>query len=652
MISTFTGRIVCRSLGELFRSPGPGPYAVVRSADCFGPLKAIVKVAMLVLLLAGAGLAQNNVQDNMNVFITRAGNKLMEGNQEYRFISFNIPNLHLIEDNMAFTATNEWRFPDEFEITDALMSIKRMGGRAARMYVISICRPDAPNPIPCHVQKPGQFNEAAWAALDKVLEVANRTGVRVIIPLVDNWRWWGGISEYAAWRGKAADAFWRDPEVIGDFKETVKYALNRRNTFTGTLYRDDKAILAWETGNEIYSPYAWTREIAAYIKSLDANHLVWDGFYIGNNEIEPKALDDPNIDIVSSHHYPSPIRPNIGMVADIRRFQLQIGEKKVYVVGEFGFIPLPDVENLLNAVISRGVSGAMIWSLRFHNRDGGFYWHSEGAGGDLYKAYHYPGFRSGNRYDETALIKLITAKAAQIRGLPEPAFAAPEPPVLLPVKSTAAISWRGSVGATSYDVERSASTKGPWTIAGKDVDDSLAQYRPLFNDGAVVPGHNYFYRVRAKNSDGISLPSNVSGPVAAAAVFLVDELADLSQVLAHGGALSIERTGARPYKEDMHRLKGTTDSWITYQVPRRLRTATIFTFMEGAEKDFEFLVSGDGQQFVTVTPAINHFPATVNPYGYKLPVRYDLAVPEGENRFLKIVFKTEAQIGRVEIGFR
>lgn len=57
----------------------------------------------------------------------------MEGEKEYCFTSFNIPNLHLVEDNMLFEATNEWRFPDEFEITNALSSIKQMGGWVARL---------------------------------------------------------------------------------------------------------------------------------------------------------------------------------------------------------------------------------------------------------------------------------------------------------------------------------------------------------------------------------------------------------------------------------------------------------------------------------------------------------------------------------------
>jgi mannan endo-1,4-beta-mannosidase len=122
----------------------------------------LVAACVLVFLSALSAAAQ----DDMRHFITRSGARLMEGANEYRFISFNIPNLHLIEDNMAFEATNEWRFPDEFEITDALSSVRQMGGRVARTDVLSICRKDGPNSIPCHVKQPGEFNEEAFRALD------------------------------------------------------------------------------------------------------------------------------------------------------------------------------------------------------------------------------------------------------------------------------------------------------------------------------------------------------------------------------------------------------------------------------------------------------------------------------------------------------
>ena len=36
-------------------------------------------------------------------FITVSGDKLMDGDKEFRFISFNIPNLNYVEDEMTFT---------------------------------------------------------------------------------------------------------------------------------------------------------------------------------------------------------------------------------------------------------------------------------------------------------------------------------------------------------------------------------------------------------------------------------------------------------------------------------------------------------------------------------------------------------------------
>ena len=261
------------------------------------------QAAILLLLTIVPGL-HGTVSAQFQHFVTVNGDRLMDGDQPYRFISLNVPNLHYVEDYLPHDGTNPWRLPDEFEIRDALTAIKQIGGKVTRIYVMSIRRQDDGPGVIRHVEAPGKFNEEAFRSLDKVLQIANETGVRVIIPFVDNWKWWGGPVEYAAFRNKSKEAFWSDPELIADIKSTIHFVINRKNSYTGVAYKDDKAILAWETGNELLPPFSWTREIAAYIKSLDKNHLLLEGVH--TKDVSQEAIDDPNLDILSTHHYGNP----------------------------------------------------------------------------------------------------------------------------------------------------------------------------------------------------------------------------------------------------------------------------------------------------------------------------------------------------------
>ncbi|HEU4388432.1 MAG TPA: cellulase family glycosylhydrolase [Blastocatellia bacterium] len=590
-----------------------------------------------------------NAQDGTNKFITRSGDKLREGSKEFRFISFNVPNLHLVEDNLPFEEMNAWRLPDEFELNDALESIRQMGGRVVRSYVISVRRADDDVTVPRHVTGPGQFNEDAFKTLDKVLEIAGKRGIRVILPFVDQWKWWGGIAEYAAFRGKAADQFWTDAQLIADFKQTINFVVNRRNTLTGTLYKDDKSILAWETGNELTSPAAWTREITAYIKSLDKNHLVIDGYHTGDRGFQQEVIDDPNVDIVSSHYYPNQKTPLLDAIEQTRQ---SIGGRKAFFVGEFGFIPTPLVRQVLDKVIADGVSGALIWSLRFHNRDGGYYWHTEGASSDAYKAYHWPGSRTGERYAELELVKLMREKAYEIQGLVPLALAPPASPVLLPIKSPAAISWRGSAGAAGYDVERASNPNGPWTIVGAGVDDTATQYGPLFSDEYAEAGRSYYYRVRAINAAGTSAPSNIAGPVRVDSLVLRDEMRDLARVFSSGGHLTLESREPRSAKEDAHRVKGSAGSWLVYRTLYPIRSATVRVFFERDVIDFDVLASTDGLTFIPVQAVRRDFFKASRDYNYWKGVAYHIDKPPRGSYFVKLVFRTDAQIASVEIEHR
>ena len=546
-------------------------------------------------------------------FVTANGNRLVENGKPFRFISFNIPNLFLGEDNLALNAATPWRWTNEYEMDDALESIRQLGGQVVRTYVLSVQREGADIGDHVFVRGPGDFNEQAFRQLDLMLATARKKGVRVIIPLVDNWHWWGGIKEYAAFRGKEPDDFWTDPQVIADFEETIRHTLGRVNTISGIAYRDDPAIFGWETGNELDSPPAWTKRIAALMKRLAPNHLIIDGNAL--NGVRESSLNDPNIDVVTTHHYPN-VDGSESFARLIREANRRIAGRKPYFVGEFGFVGKDEIEAALNAATEENVSGALLWSLRFHNRDGGFYWHSEPAGGELYKAYHWPGFASGDAYEEKEVIELMRRYAAAIRRVPMEKLPVPQPPTLLPIKRPAEISWQGSAGATHYRIERAEHAAGPWGAIALDISDARVQYRPLWHDASAIPQKSYFYRVAAANDSGISPPSNVVGPVAAKSRILIDEARDLASLAKHTGDVSIETGNDRRVREDAHRIRIGPGGSIAYHVPGRIVAWTAHLYSEESPPGVRVEISADGTSFAASEFEPRDFSASKNDYNY------------------------------------
>jgi hypothetical protein len=211
-----------------------------------------IAVALGGLLMAGTGAAADSgrgvsTPHGFARFVTRSGSRLVDGDATVRFVSFNVPNLLVVEDAFRWGGDRPWRWPDSFELDDAFAAIAEIGGQVARSYVITVRRDDSDMGPFVHVTGPGEFNEEAFVAMDRMLAAANRAGVRVIVPLVDNWKWQGGAPQYAGFRGQPPEAFWTDPGVIADFKKTIEHVLLRRNTVTGVTYRDDRAILGLDS---------------------------------------------------------------------------------------------------------------------------------------------------------------------------------------------------------------------------------------------------------------------------------------------------------------------------------------------------------------------------------------------------------------------
>lgn len=150
--------------------------------------------------------------------------------------------------------------------------------------------------------------------------------------MVNNWDAYGGKAQYVKWGNASGlnltsdDDFFTNPTLRNFYQSHVRViipsisvksiaylylrgtffypsgkncnlyvvalqtVLNRVNTFTNITYKNDPTIFAWELMNEPRCPsdpsgdklQSWIQEMAVFVKSLDAKHLVeigLEGFY-------------------------------------------------------------------------------------------------------------------------------------------------------------------------------------------------------------------------------------------------------------------------------------------------------------------------------------------------------------------------------------
>jgi hypothetical protein len=323
-----------------------------------------------------------------------------------------------------------------------------------------------------------------------MIAICGRHGVRLILPIIDEWDWFGGRQEFTALNG--GGDFYTTRRVIDEFKAVVAQLLNRVNTVTGLAYKNDPTIMAWETGNELRKvPRAWTEELAAWIKAHAPQQLVADGAN-GNYD----SADDPNVDLVTNHYYE---HGSNDYIARLQQDFTRVGGKKPFFIGEFGCTD-PDMElATMDAALHQGITGALFWSLRFHSADGGFYWHNEGGKNS---AYHWPGFASNSRSDEIRVLTQMREKAWAMRGYLPPPREIPAAPALLPISTPSALVWFGSTGAEWYRLERSIDGHR-WSPVAGELNDAGDPFVP-FNDEHAPAGVPVHYRLQAVNLAGAS----------------------------------------------------------------------------------------------------------------------------------------------------
>lgn len=461
--------------------------------------------------------------------IVRRGDKLYEGDKEFRFMSFAAPNIQQNESQIRADRSN--RFPDEFEVRDILSGLQRIGGRATRTFSLSVFTPEDDN-MPVYIQGYRQYNEEAFQCLDRILAYAPEYDVRIIIPFIASQRFAGirGVDEFAALSGKTkTGAFWTDAAVKEDFKHFLSFILNRVNTVSGKPYKEDPALLGWQFGNEFGSFYGdrglpgkewspkiweWCKEMAVYIKEQDPNHLLIEAGGINRDSV----LADPNIDVISDHLYEywSGMGTQLSPLA--KHTAEQCRGKKPVMIDEFGLGTTENLRQLMKTIREKGIVGGLMWSMRGHRRDGGWYYHNEG--GTEVNSFHVPGFAVGSVYEEKRLLDLVRKEAYLLRGESVPAIEKPAPaPVLIQQKD--GLTWRGSTGAAYYTLERSEREKGPWKVIATGLVDALiadvktfepsaeaAEALVLYNDENTESGKTYYYRLKGENEGGSTEYSN------------------------------------------------------------------------------------------------------------------------------------------------
>lgn len=250
---------------------------------------------------------------------------------------------------------------------------------------------------------PDDWNEEALVHLDRVMAEAARNELYVQLCLTNWWRDTGGVTQYLRWAGindaaddkfdfginpKRAMLFYTNEETRRLYRQHVEKVVTRRNTVTGRLYRDDPNILGWELMNEAQvvtghwnERRAWIKEMSAYVKSLDPNHLVTPGAWGYRTAFERREwlLDhqSANVDYCDVHNYP---RPDGNSFVDSpramrdfidNRAAAAVSLKKPLVLGEFGmgvegyngFTQVEWFRAFFESNIRAGSAGAMFWIL-------------------------------------------------------------------------------------------------------------------------------------------------------------------------------------------------------------------------------------------------------------------------------------------------
>jgi hypothetical protein len=573
--------------------------------------RVIICIAAAAVVVAGGTVVTLTVPQHSGAtglnYVTRSGDQLTLDGKAFRFAGTNI-----YWGGYDENARGGDNYPTPFRVQAALQTAQEMGETVVRCQTCGI---STGSPLSVEPSL-GTFSQTALQHIDYFVAQAADYGIRLVIPLTDNYNYYlGSYCNFTDWlnltttqncpSAAAASAFYTNPRAIAAFEQYILTLLNHVNSYTGVPNKDNPTIMAWETGNEL--PYGtggaaeytqWTATITAYIKSVAPNQLVMDG----SASLDPGDLKLGTVDIQDLHQYPIEV-PALNAEAT----QVAAANQAL-VIGEYGWNN-PATTNglasfLADVYATKSISGDIYWDLLPPNDDFGYVTHYDGY------QLHFPGDSTDvgatsaapalAAQSDAPMVTELRSHGYQMSGLAVPAYPVPGVPVITNVEHVASqvagtgnlLEWRGVPGAGSYVVSRSATgASGPWTTVG--TVSAAATAEPYLDSGAAQ-GPTLWYQVTAVN------PSGQAGAPSASFAYvdntLDDNLADFADSASHTPAVSIDTTNPWRFGGDTGRAEfppSPAVQSVTWHVPGMVTFEATACYASADTTHFAFQVSAD-----------------------------------------------------------
>lgn len=240
----------------------------------------------------------------------------------------------------------------------------------------------------------GVYDDSGFERLSYAISSAKKAGIRLIITLVNNWKDFGGMSQYMDWIGSTQhDEFYTHAQAKKAYKNYIHYVLHYVNSYTNLAFKDDPTIMAWGLANEPRTAgangdtiVAWADEMSTFVKTLDSRHLVSLGdegwfnrssgpnwAYLGVNGVDwDRLIQLPALDYGTFHLWPKTWgftdATGFGNQWIVDHVDTARRAHKPCMMQEYGY-PADEADRVdvftawLNTAEENGISGTQLWML-------------------------------------------------------------------------------------------------------------------------------------------------------------------------------------------------------------------------------------------------------------------------------------------------